>query len=242
MQAGKPGPDAKEQMEKKRDVKGVEAVERALLILNALADGKSNLSLADLARKTGLYKSTILRLAVSLERFHYVVRHGDGRFGLGSAIGSLSATYHQMTNLADLIRPELQRLSEATAETASLFVMEGDQRLCLYRHEPERAIRHALQEGMTMSLAYGASSKILKAWSEPEEKAWSAIRAQGYATSRGERDPEVAAIALPILALDGVLIGALTLSGPLSRFTPERERQWLQALRDSDRMITRRLG
>ncbi|MDX1739369.1 MAG: IclR family transcriptional regulator C-terminal domain-containing protein, partial [Alphaproteobacteria bacterium] len=49
------------------------------------------------------------------------------------------------------------------------------------------------------------------------------IRQKGYAVSRGERDPDVAAIAVGIFDGSGQIKGALTLSGPISRFDSEFE-------------------
>ena len=56
----------------------VEAVERALSIVSAFSDGDQALSLAEIARRTGLYKSTILRLAGSLKCFGYLSQQADG--------------------------------------------------------------------------------------------------------------------------------------------------------------------
>ncbi len=64
------------------DEGGVAAVERALSILDALTDEK--ITLAELSKRTDLYKSTVLRLAKSLERFGYVFRDDDGCYRLGS--------------------------------------------------------------------------------------------------------------------------------------------------------------
>ncbi|RTL67516.1 MAG: IclR family transcriptional regulator, partial [Hyphomicrobiales bacterium] len=61
----------------------VESVERALTILDAFGDGTPRLALGELAARTGLYRSTILRLAASLERFGYLNRDEDGAFRLG---------------------------------------------------------------------------------------------------------------------------------------------------------------
>jgi hypothetical protein len=62
---------------------GVAAVDRALLILSAFREDDAALSLALLARRTGLYKSTILRLLQSLLRAGYVVRLPDGNYVIG---------------------------------------------------------------------------------------------------------------------------------------------------------------
>ena len=94
----------------------VEAVERALAILGAFAAGKPSLTLAELAQATGFYKSTILRLAGSLEGNGYLIRDDAGTFRLGPALGRLGALYRSGFKLADVIRPELRRVVEATGE------------------------------------------------------------------------------------------------------------------------------
>ena len=70
---------------------GVAAVDRALSILDALTDDK--VSLADLSKRTGLYKSTVLRLLASLEHARLIRRQDDGRYALGSEIARLHGLY-----------------------------------------------------------------------------------------------------------------------------------------------------
>lgn len=72
---------------------GVAAVDRALLILSVFREGDSFLTLALLARRTGLYKSTILRLLQSLLRAGYVVRRPDGNYAIGPEPSRLAKMY-----------------------------------------------------------------------------------------------------------------------------------------------------
>jgi len=211
----------------------VEAVERALSLLECFDGGEEWLTLAELARRTGLYKSTILRLGASLERFGYLVRRSDGRFRLGPTLWRLGSLYRRAFDLAELIRPELKLLVEATGETASYYVREADSRVCLYRHNSPKAIRHHLNEGQRLSLEAGAASKVLTTFrSPPEERAWSAqVRRDGYGVSLGERDPEIAAIAVPVLDRGGRLRGSLSISGLITRFGPDERAVALQAMR-----------
>ena len=58
----------------------VEAVERALSILEAFGERADRLSLAQIAEETGLYKSTILRLAASVETEHELATEGTALF------------------------------------------------------------------------------------------------------------------------------------------------------------------
>jgi DNA-binding IclR family transcriptional regulator len=216
---------------------GVEAVERALHLLEAFDDPARPLGLADLARRSGLAKSTTLRILASLIRCGFVVRIEDGRYRLGPSLWRLGALYRAGVTSEDTIRPILADLSEATGETASFYVRHDESRICLYRHEPRRPIRHAITEGAAMPLDGGASAIVLRAWQgrAPEDDA---TRARGYAHSRGARDPEVAAIAVPVLR-GGTLLGALALSGPIARFEVDGTEDRVIALRRASEQIAK---
>lgn len=221
---------------------GVEAVDRALRILSAFRGDESTLGLADIARRTGLYKSTILRIAISLENHGFLVKLDGGRFRLGPAAWHLGATYRRTFRLADLIRPELKALSDTTRETASFYVREGTARVCLFRAEPDRPIRHSIVEGAPMPIETGATGKILLAFSDTPSPGTAPIRSAGFAVSRGERDPDVAAVAVPLHNRSGHFLGALAISGLISRFGPEVELRTREALDLARRRLEPRLA
>lgn len=200
----------------------VEAVERALSILEAFGERADRLSLAHLAEETGLYKSTILRLAASLERYGYLNRSEDGLYRLGPSLWRLGSIYRRGFDLGEQIRPELRRLVEATGETASFYVREGDERVCLYRENSPHAIRHHLDEGSRLPLDRGAAGHILRAFCGGEDESYRAIRRAGSCVSVGERNPDVSAVAVPVLGPSKELRGALAVSGLTTRFDAER--------------------
>ena len=211
----------------------VEAVERALTILGAFAAGKPVLTLAEIASATGFYKSTILRLASSLERFGYLVREEGGAFRLGPSLGRLGSIYRHGFNLGDAIRPELRRLAAATRETASFYVREEKTRVCLFRHNSSQAARHHLDEGARLPMNAGATAHVLSAYSGAAGAKAKRVRAQGFSTSRGERDPHVAAVAVPVFDAAARFRGALAISGPISRFGKTARAGALAALKAS---------
>ncbi len=211
------------------DEKGVDAVERALSILACFDANRQSLSLAEIAKDTALYKSTILRLIVSLRKFDYLHRSADNRYRLGASAWRLGSLFQQGFACADVIRPELQHLSHSTCETASFYARVGDQRVCLYRSEPARAIRHSITEGTSLPLEKGASGQVLLAFSSPDER-YQAVRERGYAVSLGERDSEVAAVAVPLWQASGELAGAIAVSGLIDRFDAQRQQQFVDEL------------
>ncbi len=197
---------------------GVTAVERALVILDCFDGQEDRLSLAALHERTGLYKSTILRLTSSLEHFGYLTRLADGRFTLGPTLWRLGSLYRSRFDFADSLRPALARLATETRESASFYIRDGDRRVCLCRHNGPQAIRHHLDEGVSLPLDKGAAGHLIRAFTEGAQDGAERIRREGAAVSLGERDPDTASIAVPVVAADGHFVGALVVSGLRSRF------------------------
>lgn len=196
----------------------VEAVEKALSILEAFSHDRQSLSLTEIAAETGLYKSTALRLAASLERYGYLKRGADLRYRLGPALWRLGALYRRNFDLGESIRPALRRLSEATGETASFYVLDQDERLCLYRENSPNPVRHHMDEGARLALRVGAAGHVLSAYGLGDGAARARLRPDGGCVSVGERNPHVAAAAVPVFDRLGAFHGALAISGPCERF------------------------
>jgi DNA-binding IclR family transcriptional regulator len=220
----------------------VEAVERALSVLDAFADGTPRLSLAEIAERTGLYPSTVLRLAASLDRFGYLHRGADGLFRLGPTPLRLGLLYRDAFDLADHVRPALARLVERKGETAAFYVREGDRRVCLYRHHSPRLIRHHVEEGAVLPLDRGASGRVLMAFTGGTGPLHEEVRARGWYLSLGERDPEVAAIAAPIFGRGRHFLGALGVIGPRNRFETESHDKLAALITEEAGRLSRGLG
>lgn len=204
---------------------GVAAVERALGILAAFSADAPVLGLGDLANATGLYKSTILRLLGSLERCGYVRRLPDGRYSVGAEPLRLARIYQGSFRLSDVVLPALHRLVAKSEETASLFIRDHDERVCLHRVEPTRIVRVSAQEGDRLPLKDGASGKVILAFGGASGRAMEEIRQNYCAVSVGERDSETAAVASPVFGAENALIGALNVSGPRVRLTERKQRE-----------------
>lgn len=208
----------------------VEAVERALAILEAFDSAHAELTLSDLSARTGFYPSTVLRLSASLGRFGYLRRGADGRFRLGAAPLRLGAVYRGAFSLTEHVRPALATLVAETGETAVFYVREGERRICLYRHHPLRAVHHHVEEGAALPLELGAGGRVLLAFSSrPDTPSGAEVRRRGYAVSLGERDSDAAAVAAPVFGAPsfspgiagqtppGALVGAIGVAGVASR-------------------------
>jgi DNA-binding IclR family transcriptional regulator len=194
---------------------GVAAVDRALTILDALTDQKT--SLAELSKRTGLYKSTVLRLIKSLEKFGYVLRSEDGGYRLGSKVLYLGSLYQKHFNTSEIVPPVLRKMAEELHEGVSFYVSDGEYRVVLHRIDASRSVRDSIHEGDRFLLTAGASGHVLRAFDGARGERFDRIREQMYAASYGERDPEIAAVACPVFGHGNRTVGALSVSGPRYR-------------------------
>ena len=216
---------------------GVDAVARALAILKAFGVDRSALTLTEVAAATGLYKSTVLRLAATLEVEGFLTRGSDRRFRPGSELWRLGALYQRSLDLGDLIRPSLRRLVETTGETASFYIADGDERICLYRINSPHSLRYHLEEGQRLPIDRGAAGRVLSAHGDPPTAEGQEIRERGFYVSLGERDPEVAAAAVPVIDIEGRLRGALSVSGIRSRFDADARQSAVDLLKSEARAL-----
>jgi DNA-binding IclR family transcriptional regulator len=197
---------------------GVAVLDRAFAIFNAFGPADDRLTLAELSRRTDLYKSTILRLLGALEHGGFIRKLQDGQYAIGPQPLRLAALYQRSFAVGPVIEPMLQQLSLELGETASFYVRQDHERLVLYRVEPARSVRVAIRVGEAFPIDKGASGKVLLAFTEPSDERWNTVRERLWAVSRGERDPETASVSVPVFGAAGELVGALTMSGPKGRF------------------------
>lgn len=219
---------------------GVAAVDRALTILDALTDEKT--TLAELSKRTDLYKSTLLRLIKSLERFGYVLRDADGCYRLGSKVLYLGSLYQKHFRTSELVPPVLRKLVTELQEGASFYVADADYRVVLHRVEATRSVRDSVHEGDRFALTSGASGHVLRAFNGTRGERFDTIRHQMFAASFGERDPETAAYAAPVFGHGNRLVGAISVSGPRYRIEALGDAKILPALFKSAQELTAMFG
>ncbi|QXG56688.1 IclR family transcriptional regulator (plasmid) [Pantoea jilinensis] len=196
---------------------GVIAVEKALALLDCFKPGEESLTLTALAQVSGYHKTTVYRLMNSLERMNYVIRRDNGVYTLGPRLLYLGKLYEQSFHLASIVQPELHALATATGESASWYVMENEQRLCLFRAEPSEGLRETRLPGTFLPLDNSAIGQVLRYWGLNEPLFDTAPMLPLFTS--GIRDPHIAAFSVPVFGEGDKLIAALALTGPASRLT-----------------------
>ena len=196
---------------------GVDVLDRAFAILFSFRPNDAPLTLAELSARTGLYKSTLLRLAGSLIHHRFLDRLDDGRYRLGSATFTLGSIYQSSLNLGDVLLPLMREINHELGEAVSFHVREGNQRVCLYRIKSSFAIRPEVRQGDIQSLERGAGGRVLLAFSDEPGSPYDEIRRTFSYISCGERDAETAGISVPVFGVQQSLVGALGIVGPTAR-------------------------
>lgn len=221
-------------------MEGVAAVDRALVILVALERAARPLTLAELAAATELYKSTLLRLLVSLERAAMVVRRADLRYALGPFAFRLGRAYEAVHPLRASLQPLMQALVDAGCESPSFHVWnDAETRLCILRIDSNHSTLDRVRAGDLLPLTRGAPGKVLRTFARGADASPGASLVH---SSFGERDPSCGAVACPVFGPGGELLGALSLSGPLDRFTQPLVRRMRRPLLDAAMAATHALG
>ena len=196
---------------------GVAAVDRALSILLAFRRSDRGLTLAELAKRTGYYKSTILRLLDSLIRSQFIQKLDDGRYQIGPAAFIVGGIYQSAIRVDDIVPPLMRALLATAGESVSFHTRIGAVRLVLFRIDSHHAIRDHIREGDVLPMHLGSGGRVLGAFSGATGKPYDDIRRKYFHAAFGERDPETAGFSAPVFGTGERLLGALTVSGPRSR-------------------------
>lgn len=221
---------------------GVTAVARAMAILDAFQANETHVSLSELARRTALHKTTVLRIARTMATARYLVQMSDSSWRLGPNAGWIGARYQTTFDGSTRIESILRNLSNATGESAIYYIREEDSRICVVRVDGPNTKHRHVRVGEALPLVRGAVGRVLLAFSGEPGLPYDAIRRAGYHMTLGERDPLVGSVACPVFGLNSALLGCIALSGPIRRFNRSTSARHLPALRKAAGALTYELG
>ncbi|MDJ1009321.1 MAG: IclR family transcriptional regulator [Paracoccaceae bacterium] len=222
----------------------IQSLDRACGILAHLAEAQG-LTLTELAGRLGQSPATVYRVLTTFEGHDMVELDpatqswhvGAGAFRVGSA-------FLRRTNIVERARPMMQRLVDATGETANLGIRQGGQVLFLSQVETHRSIRAFFPPGTLSPLhASGIGKALLSAMendairrlvreaglegftaktitgTERLLEDMAATRDRGYAIDDEERTTGMRCVAAPVRNAAGEAVAGISVSGPVSRIT-----------------------
>lgn len=226
------------------------SVDKALRILQVLADHPRGRGLGEIAGELGLPKASLHRTLAALRYRGFVTQApGSRHYRLGPEVLRIGFALYRDLDLRALAHPVLEELSVAFGETAHLGVREGSEVVYQDKVDPDRSIRmastiggrnpaHCTALGKAI-LAYDfagdgeavqairagrirLSAKTPNTLTRPEDllRELEGVRRRGYAVDREENELGVRCVGVPLVMV-GRPVGAISLSGPAHRLSDE---------------------
>jgi DNA-binding IclR family transcriptional regulator len=209
-------------------LQGTAVLGKAVRVLDTLAAG-GPLTLAGLVAATGLPRATAHRLASALVAYGLVDKGPTGAYRLGPHLVELGRLAGQRRRgLAQAAGSALERLRDGTGESVQLFVAEGGRRVCILSLESPHGLRTIVPVGASLPLEKGSAGRVLSGASE---------LAEGWCESVEERELGVASVSAPVY-LDGSVVAAVSVSGPVERTTRSPGRRYGQAVLEAAREVS----
>lgn len=244
----------------------ISAVDRAMLLLEALADAPDS-GVSELAAKTGFTKTLIFRLLFTLEERGFVTKDTARRtYALSWRAMILGDQARRQSKLLSAAEPHMEELRRTTGCNVSVQIRDGMKSLTV-------ALRRGTQEqhifaeiGRRGPLHAGGGPKVLLTYApdevreavlasdlarftpatmiDPEQlrEAMSMIRRDGWVMSEGELDHSTCSIAIPIYDSSSQVAAAMAITGKTELLPLERRGQFLDLLREAGSQITRLVG
>jgi DNA-binding IclR family transcriptional regulator len=247
----------------------VQAVDRALSILEAFDYHQEELGVTELAQRLGLHKNNVFRLLATLECRGFIDQDKKtANYRLGIKTFEVATVFLHHLGLRRQARPVLEELVASCNETAYLAVADGPHVIYILMQETSHTVRifprlgHRLPAYCTASgkvqLAYESHDRLTQIFKhtplrkltentvssvEVLERHLQEVARRGYAIDDEELEYGVRCVAAPVRDYSHRVVAAVGLSGPVSRLSMERiEHELVPLVKGAGLKISQRLG
>jgi len=245
---------------------GLQSVDRALQVLELLATWGSG-GVSELAAEIGVHKSTAFRLLGALEARDLVEQTSErGKYQLGFGLARLARRVNVHPEITDQARTVTEALAHKVGESINVAVLRETFVVNVVQSRGQASIASHNWIGQLTPLHATSSGKVLLAFLDPADRAplighglerftvnthtdpvlledeLALVLDRGHATTYGELEVGLNAVAVPVRGEDGTVVAALSASGPAYRLTPERIAEILGKIETSGVELSRRLG
>ncbi|MEA5048659.1 MAG: IclR family transcriptional regulator [Eubacteriales bacterium] len=155
----------------------VNAVDRALSIIETIYESGGEMGIADIARKTGEYQSTIFRTLITFEARGFVYQNAENsKYGLGMKLFSIGMGVRDKLVIVRVVEPFAKRLCDETGETINVSVRDNLKTEEYYSLLVHQEVKKGQALGVSQNLGsstpcyYSAVGKALLAYADDLSK------------------------------------------------------------------------
>ena len=247
---------------------GVQSVDRAMLLIETLAEDGEGYRLTDLAICTGLPPSTAHRLLTTLEKRRFVQFDRDqSTWHIGAQSFAVGATFVRRRNFVTQAMPYLRKLRDQTRETANLAVIDDDAMIILTRVESREIMRSVTKVGgRAPMVASGLGKALLSTYTEEDVfavirregmprltsrsivragelcRSLNDIRERGYSIDDEEAQVDLRCVSTVVYDDRSEPLAAISVSGKASRISNDRLPELGQSVRQMAREMSQALS
>ncbi|PLY05656.1 MAG: IclR family transcriptional regulator [Arcobacter sp.] len=244
------------------------SVENALKILECFTIDETEKRVTKISEELGLAKSTVSRLIKTLHSYGYVKKDLETqKYSLGTKILSLYSSLMSEMEIVKEAQPFLEQLAKETKESVQLAELEGSNVIYTEQIKSSFPIQIFAHIGRINPIHCTSSGKLLLAYQEIEtieeilinnelkrytsstttniiqlKKELLEIRALGYCYIENEFIDGIVSIAAPIRDYNKKVVAAVSLVGPIQRFTKDKMPRFINKVIDSSDLISKTLG
>jgi DNA-binding IclR family transcriptional regulator len=229
-------------------------IARALDVLDAFSEDQDTATLKELSRAVNLPESSLFRILLTLQNRGYLTQNADGAYQLSRKV-LFGRLVDRAESLKDAARPEMLALASRFNETTSLAYLFSDHVKVLESLETFHEIRVTNLPGRVLPPHCSAMGKVITAFQDRPQidrileiyglsartphttvdrralmDQFDTIRKHGYAFDREESTMGGICVASAIRSGSGKVVAAISVSTPIVRMTPEREREIAEAV------------
>ncbi|MBQ3392903.1 MAG: IclR family transcriptional regulator [Lachnospiraceae bacterium] len=248
-------------MPAKTEKGSINSIQKACRILSCFSLENSSCNLTYLCNQTGFAKSTVYRICNILVQEGFVHKSENGfQYTLTEKVFALGVAAAHGFDFKNVSQMYLNNLAQNVRETASIFVENNFERLCVAAVESPSEVRVVSQMGKSFPIYLGASGRVLLTWMDPDRREEylrtleenpprdltipvqqlrqeiEDTRKRGYAVTYGERIPNTISIATPIFYSSNQH-AALTVSAPNTHLAGVKMVDAIEAIRETAKNI-----
>lgn len=246
----------------------VTSLERGLRVIAAFGAGSPEMTVSEVAKRTGISRAAARRFLLTLEALGYVSGDEQQRYALRPKALMLGYAFLSSLSLEQLVMPVLRALTKRTTETTNLALLDAGEVVYVARSVAYRPLHMSIHTGDRLPAYTTSLGRVMLAGLPPDEldtylartelrpltahtctdpemlrQVIGQVGREGYALVADEIAVGIISIAVPVRNADGRVVAAINISSQSGRWSgDEMVERFLGPIVEAARELTPAMG